>query len=114
MRPVSRWAHLMASNVSIAARTSQDGYGKPAYGTPVVYRAHLSKKRVIARNDHGQEVSSEKSLHLATTAHIEETAQVTLSTQDAGSTEEFALHPVIKAVERRYDQSGPHHVVVFL
>lgn len=114
MRPISRWAHLMSSSVSISARTAEDGYGKPTYGTPKVYRAHVSRKRRMVRSQSGQEVTSEQALYLATTDFVTESSQVTLSTQDAGSTEPYALHPVIRSVERRSDQRGPHHVVVYL
>lgn len=114
MRPITRWAHLMSSSVSVAARTSQDGYGKPVYGTPTTYRAHVSRRRRMVRSQSGQEVTSEQALYLATTDFIAESSQITLSTQDAGSTEPYALHPVIRAVERRSDQRGPHHVVVYL
>lgn len=114
MRPISRWTHLMSSRVGISLRTCQDGYGKPVYGTATTYRAHLARKRQIVRNQGGQDVESMQALYLATTDVIPETARVTLSTADAGSTETYALHPAIRAVERRYDQRGPHHVVVYL
>lgn len=62
----------------------------------------------------GQQVLSNQSLHLATADPIQATAQVTLSTSDVGSTEAIYLNPLIYAVERLFDQAGPHHVVLRL
>lgn len=114
MRPISRWAHMMASTVSIAARSSNDGYGGPSYGSPVSYVAHLSRKRRITRSVGGQEVVSEQALYLDGSVNILPSAQVTLSTADVGSTESFDIHPLIQSVERRFDGAGAHHVVVYL
>jgi hypothetical protein len=114
MRPISAWRHLMASNVQVAAKTGTDDYGKPTYDNPTTYRAHLSRKRRMVRSANGQEVASEQAAYLATTVDIDMTSQVTLSTGDVSSTENWALHPNIVAIERRFDQRGPHHVVLYL
>jgi hypothetical protein len=114
MRPIAGWRHLMASNVLVATPTGIDDYGKPTFGTPVTYRAHLSRQRRMVRNVSGQEVVSEQTLYLATTVNIDFNAQLTLSSGDVGSTESWALHPNIVAIERRFDQRGPHHVVLYL
>lgn len=114
MRPASAWLHLMSSTVRIAARTSGDGYGKPEYGTPVAYRCHVSRARGLYRDGMGQTVNAEQVLYLATADAIEPTAQVTMSTGDVGSTEDYALHPQLLGVERRFDGTGPNHVVLFI
>lgn len=114
MRPVSRWRHLMSSRVSVAARSGVDGYGKPSYGAAATYAAHVRGERTLVRNASGQEVVSSQTVYLATAASVLPSAQVTLSTSDVGSTEGWALHPPILAVERRSDQNAPHHVVLRL
>ena len=114
MRPVSAWAHLMSSTALVAPKTGADGYGKPTYGTAVRYDAHLSRKPQMVLTAQGQQVLSNQSLHLATADPIQATAQVTLSTGDVGSTEAIYLTPLIYAVERRFDEGGPHHVILRL
>lgn len=114
MRAISRFRHLMSSTVLIAPRTGQGTYGAPTFGADVAYPAHLSRRRRLVRAPNGQEVVSGQALYLGTAADIQPTARVTLSTGDVGSTESHAIHPTIVSVERRFDQRGPHHVVVFL
>lgn len=114
MRPISRWAHLMSATVSVENRTGQDRYGQPTYGTASSYQAHLSGEQKLMRNAQGQQVVSTRSIYLNASVDIQPTARVTLSTADTGSTENYAIHPVIMAVERRFDQRGPHSVVVRL
>lgn len=114
MRPIGEWAHLMPVTVQIAAKSSDDRYGKPTYGAAVSYTAHLSRMKRMVTNGQGQVVASEQAIYLNGSPPVLPTAQVTLSTADAGSTESWALHPPVMAVERRYDQSGPHHTVVHL
>lgn len=114
MRPIARWRHMMSSTVSVQERTGMDGYGKPTFGAASSYRAHLARKRQLVRDAVGQEVVSNQAVYLETTVNIQPTAKVTLSTGDVGSTESFALSPSIVAVERRFDQNGPHHVVLYL
>ncbi len=113
MRPISAFGHLMSSHVSVAAKTGQDSYGAPTYGAPTSYRAHLSRKSQFVRTNGGQEVFSKMSAHLATADPILVDAQATLSTGDVGSTEDYALHPTILYVDRRFDEASSHHVVLF-
>jgi hypothetical protein len=40
-------------------------------------------------------------------------AQITLSTGDVGSTENWAIHPTIISVTRAFDEDSPHHVEIF-
>ena len=37
-----------------------------------------------------------------------------VSPADVGSNEEWAIHPPVMAVERRFDQATPHHTVIYL
>lgn len=115
MRPISGWAHLMASTVGIAAKTGVDSYGKPTYGTSTSYQAHISRKRRLVLTAGGQQIVSEQSIVLNTNAAaIQPDSQVTLSTGDIGSTETWALHPLILSVTRSFDQAGAHHVTVYV
>ena len=104
----------MSSVVLVANRTCSDGYGKPGYGSATAYRAHLSRKRRMVRTAVGQEVVSEQAVYLAGSPAMLPSAQVTLSTADVGSTEDWAIHPTIQAIERRFDDTGPHHVCIYL
>ena len=112
MRPISGWAHLMSSTVTVAPKTGVDTYGKPTYGTAVTYQCHVSRKRKMVRSASGQDVVSEQAISLNSNVNILPDAQVTMSTGDVGSTESWALHPLILSVRRRFDQLGPHSVVL--
>lgn len=115
MRPIAAWRHLMSSVVTFEPRTGTDtDTGLPTFGSAVTYRAHLSRKRQLVRGEAGLQVDSAQAVHLDAAPLIEPTARITLSTDDVGSTGDSALHPTIVSVERRYDQSGPHHTVVYL
>lgn len=114
MRHVTRWAHMMSTTVSIAPRSGVDTYGAPSYGSDVVYQAHISRTRRTVINTQAQEVVSEQAVHLATTGSILPTARITLSTADVGSTDAALLTPLIHSVERRFDENGPHHTVIYL
>ena len=104
----------MSTTVSIAARSSVDGYGKPTYGTDVTYRAHLSRKRQLVSSGTGEVIESLMALHLNGSPLVLPDARITLSTGDAGSTTPSILQPDIKAVERRADGAGAHHTVIYL
>lgn len=113
MRPISRWRHMMSSTVTVAARSGIDADGAPSYGTAVTYRAHISRKNRLVSGRQGEEIDSGQAVYLDTNAPIQTTAKVTLSTGDVGSTEAYAVTPKIVAVERRFDQIGAHHVVIY-
>lgn len=114
MRPISRWGHMFSTTVSIQARTTNGAYGAPQYGTAVTYRAHLNANAKIVRDANGAQVISSQSVHIMSNVAVLPTAKVTLSTADVGSTETGAISPQIVAVERRFDQNGPHHTVLRL
>lgn len=114
MRSIQRFRHFMSSTVLVAPRTGMDDYGKPVYGTDVAYRAHLSHKRSAIRSAQGEVIDSQQTIHLMTNVNIFATARVTLSTGDVGSTESWAIHPPILGVDQSFDQTGSHHVVLYL
>lgn len=105
---------MASTSVSVAPRTGVDGYGKPNYGADASYRAHIARKRTLVRTDMGEQVESGQAIYVMSPVVILPTARLTLSTADTGSTEDTAVHPVILSVERRSDESGPHHVVLYL
>ena len=104
----------MSSTVLIAARSGNDGYGKPTYGSDVSYTAHLGHERKLVRTPGGQEVESGQQIHLSGSPAVQPTARITLSTADVGSTEAFAINPTIISVDRRFDGIGAHHTVIFV
>jgi hypothetical protein len=115
MRPIARWRHMMSSVVVVEPRTGTDGdSGVGTYGSPLTYRAHLSRKVRLVRNAAGEEVNSGQAVYLDASVAVQPTDRVTLSTGDVGSTGSHQLQPAIIAVERRFDGDGPHHVVVYL
>src|SRR4051812_11287725 len=114
MRLISSWRHMMSATVTVAPLDSVDDYGKPTYGDAVTYTAHIARKNTITRSATGETIVSHQTVYLDSNDAILPTAQLTLSTGDIGSTEDVALHPRIVGVERRFDQNGPHHTVLFL
>lgn len=117
MRPIAAFRHMMASSVQIAPRSGVDAFGKPTYGTAVVYRAKIyyrGKFLGADRTPAGQGIAPRRMMHLDTATPILPTAQVTLSTGDVGSTEAWAIHPLITDVERFYDAGGAHSTMVYL
>ena len=114
MRAMRRFGHLMSSTVTIAARTGQDEQGKPSFGSAVTYRAHLSRHPTMVRSTDMNDVQSTQAVYLLGHPPILETAQVTLSTGDVGSTEQVLLQPTILSIDRLFDQQGPHHTVLRL
>ena len=114
MRPIQRFRHLMSSTVQIAQPAGMNEYGEESYGADVSYRAHLRGEHKLVRDAGGEEVVSSKRIYLEGTANINPNSRVTLSTADVGTTESGLRQPPILAIERRFDQNGPHHVVVHL
>jgi hypothetical protein len=109
MRPISRYRHLMSSTVTVEARTGVDGFGKPTYGAGTSYRCHISRRKRLIRNERGEEIVSGQALYLDAAPDVALTALLTLSASDSS-----LVHPVLVAVERRFDNAGPHHTVLYL
>lgn len=105
---------MMSSTVTVAARTGVDGFNKPTYAAGVRYECHISRKKRLISNAAGEQIDSGQAIYLDTAATFQPTALVTLSTADVGSTEAYAVNPKIVSVERRFDQRGPHHVVLYM
>lgn len=114
MRPIAAWRHMMSTTITVEPLASKDAYGKPTYGSPVTHNCHIAGVRTLIRDMQGEEVVSSQALYLEATVDILPTARVTLSTADVQSTAPNALQPPILNVERRFDQAGPHHIVVRL
>ena len=105
---------MMSSRVGVAPKTGDSAGGPSTYGAVTTYSAHIVRSARIVRNAAGDEVLSKQQVYLGTNVSIGEDAQVTLSAADAGSTAPHAIHPPIVAVERRFDQAGPHHTILHL
>lgn len=114
MRPIAGWQHLMSSVVTLATRTGVDRYGKPTYGAPVTYRAHLGRRNRLVRNIEGQEVISGLTVHINGAPAVQNGDQLTLSTADIGSTESWAIQPTIVAITRAFDELGAHHTTLYM
>jgi hypothetical protein len=114
VKPVSRWAHMMASTCTVAVRTGTNSFGQPTYGTAVTYKCHISRKKRMISNAAGEQIDAGQTIYLNTNAMFEPTAQVTLTTGDVGSTQSHAINPRIVSVERLFDQTGPHHTVLYM
>ena len=55
---LAEFTSLCRQTVTIAPRTGIDGYGVVSFGAAVSYRARISGKRRIVRDDQGAEVLS--------------------------------------------------------
>mgnify|MGYP001614272230 CR=1 FL=1 len=97
---VRQFAPLMRQRLTVAPFSSYNTYGEPSYGSAVTYQCALIGDMKLIRNAQGQEVPSKQTAYLMSNAAITPEDYVTLSTDDVGSTESFALHPVILAVGR--------------
>lgn len=105
---------LCRQSVKVARRSSIDGYGEIGYSTDTTYRARVTGKRRLVRNDRGEEVMSTHTIHFAGNPAIGAQDRITLSTGDVNSTETGALQPPILAVGRFADDLGRMATVVYL
>lgn len=97
---VRAFAPLMTQRVTVARKSSYGDYGEGGYSAGVVYQGALVGEMKAVRRANGDEAVSSQSFYLMTNAGFTPEDQVTLSTQDVGSTESWALQPQILAVER--------------
>ena len=111
---VRQFARLMTQRVTIAPKTGYDDFGKPTYGTAVVYQAAVvgEMKRIPTGND--QETPSYQTVYLMGNPATRPEDQVTLSTGDVGSTESYALTPPILGVGRYPFTRGQFCTVIYL
>ena len=105
---------MCRQTVKIAARSVIDGYGVISFGTDVSYRARISGKRRIVRNDQGAEVLSTHTVYLAANPAVGAHDRITLSTGDVNSTEAGAIQPLILSVGKFPDDLGRLSTVVYL
>ena len=106
---------MLGQTIQVAARTGQDSFGVPTYGSNVAYRGRLVGKRRLVFDATGQQVVSGQTAYLMTAANILPDARVTLSTADVGSTESWAITPPILATGRFPDETGQfHHTTLYL
>ena len=114
MRRISRSRWMMTSSVTVEPMTSRSGYGTPTYGAAVSYRAHLIGGGKAVRDAAGLQITPDWTVYLDGAPTVQATDRVTLSTGDVGSTEAYALHPLVLVGMRRFDEKGPHHTVLLL
>jgi len=100
--------------VTIAPRLGLDAFGEPYFGEARRFRCRISGQKRVLVNMQGDQVLSAQRVHLVAAPAVSEHDLMTLSTQDAGSTETSAIHPRIAAVTRVKDDLGRPHVVLDL
>jgi len=99
---------MMPHTIGVKPWGASDAWGNPTFGTLVSYQGRIENKRRKVINQLGEEVISNSTLYLATTAGIGIRDQITLP---SGC---LPVNPVILAIERQHDESGAHHVVVYV
>ncbi len=99
----------MEQAVTIAPRTGQDVHAKPTFGTSVSHQARVVGEQNRVWDQRGREVISTKVILLDGGVAASPDVQVTLSTDDALSTETAALQPPVVAVGRYPDETGENH-----
>lgn len=111
---VRQWAPLMKQRVTIKPFAGYDSFGKPTYGTAVIYQCALIGEMKVVRNDAGQEVPSKQTAYLMSNAAVRPEDQITLSTGDVGSTQSYAINPRILSVGRFPFLSGQFLTCVYM
>lgn len=102
---ISDFLDLMPHTVQHAAFSGRTAYGKPSYGSQTAYRARWVKKLTKVKDFGGNEVMARHVVWIAGTPDIGAEDQITLPD---GTT------PVLLSVEEFPDESGGHHVKVFM
>lgn len=111
---VSAWSDLMRQSISVSAPGLPDDYGAKTYAAPVSYQCRIVGKVKSVINVRGETVVSQQTCYLMTADAIDPESQVTLSTDDVGSTQAQKIHPSIVATGRYPDENGAHHSVIYL
>ena len=101
-------APLLVHTVTLEPWSSQDGYGKPAYGAAVTYAARVVGRNRMVRDDQGREVVSSKQVQLGQKVSVSTKDRITLP---AG---EVLQQPPIVAVGDSPDELGESYTVVYL
>lgn len=104
----------MRQAVSIAPFSAADAYGQPSYGSAASYRARVVGRVRFVRDAQGQEVVSTHTVYLASNPGVTVKDQLTLSTGDAGSTENTVRKPAILSVGTFPDERGRFCTILYL
>lgn len=99
---IRAFAPLMQQTVLIQRMTGYGDYGERVHTTSTgeTYRAAVYGEQRKIRLENGDEVPSRVTAVLQSNAAIRPEDRITLSTEDVGSTESFAINPEILAVDR--------------
>lgn len=95
---------MMTDTMTWYAVTSRDGYGKPSYGSSTEFDCRLVRKHKMVIDPQGEEILSSAQAWVKGTPEISPQDKVVLSD---------TTEPVILAIERYQDETGPSHTVVF-
>lgn len=103
--PIADWSDMMPHQITLAAVSSRDQYGKPTYGTAATYSARVNYKQTrIVNRTNGQDAIATGIVWISGTPTITIDDRITLPD---GST------PVILNWETLADEDGAHHTKVF-
>ncbi len=102
--PISDFADMMSSTVTIAPVSSHDRYGKPTYGAAVSYKARISYKQRWIRRSGEREVLSRGEVWTNGTDAVDAQDKLTLPAGSPGS-----LTPPILDVQQPTDEAGLIH-----
>ena len=102
--PISDFADMMKSTVTVAPLTGRARDGAPTYGTAVSYKARISYKNRTIRRANEQEVLSRGEVWTNGTTAIDVEDQLTLPAGSPGS-----LTPPILDVQMPRDEDGNIH-----
>jgi len=111
---VRAFRQLMQQRVTIKRFASYNDFGEASYGDPVTYQAAVvgEMKRVL--NAQGEETPTNMSAYLMTADAVRPEDEITLSTGDVGSTEQWAIQPKIIATARYPFTRGQFFTAVHL
>ena len=104
----------MRQRVTIARWTGYDSFGGKTFAAGVVYQCAVVGEIQQVRDSAGNEVPSRQSVYLMSNAVVRPEDQVTLSTDDVGSTESYAIKPLILSVGRFPFLRGQFASVLYL
>ena len=97
---VRAFAPLMKQSVTIERKSGYGDYGETSFSAGVVYRCCVVGNIKKVRKSDGEEAVSSQQVYLQSNLGFTPEDRITLSTNDVGSTETWALQPEILAVSR--------------
>ena len=101
---ISDFSEMLTSTVTVYPLSSRDSYSKPTYGVGVPYSARISERHVKVRDANGEEVVADGKIIIDGNSTISPDSKIILPDSS---------EPVIIAVNRAYDENGPHHTRIF-